>query len=308
LWRQFAKHLARNGIGAAAIVFPYHMDRRLPREPAGRRFIANDVRIATQAYRQATSDISTVATWLADQPTVDPRRIGVVGVSLGAILAHAAMGQDPRLKAGVAMLGAGDLKRLRQKSILFALVRRNPFTSGTTEAERMLRAVDPLTTAPDNQPRHVLMVEAARDDLVSPTAARELWLALGKPPIQWIDTNHFALALDVQGVFRTTTAYLRSEWGMRPADAPIPRVHPPTITLGWVAGLSARPTLALQYQALAIGRRPDHIALLHIDAGLDGLGPFLGLAATVNRYVDAGFGARPGQNRAKPYISLHVAF
>ena len=86
--RQFARFLAGHGIGAAIMTLPYHM-RRLPSgEKPGRRFVAHDVRKGVQALDQSASDTGTVAAWLREQPSVDPERIGTIGISLGA-LTHA---------------------------------------------------------------------------------------------------------------------------------------------------------------------------------------------------------------------------
>jgi dienelactone hydrolase len=47
-------------------------------------------------------DLAGAVTWLADQPGVDPDRIGAVGLSMGGEQALGALGADPRLAAVVA--------------------------------------------------------------------------------------------------------------------------------------------------------------------------------------------------------------
>ena len=47
-------------------------------------------------------DLAGAVTWLADQPDVDPGRIGALGLSMGAEQALGALGADPRLAAVVA--------------------------------------------------------------------------------------------------------------------------------------------------------------------------------------------------------------
>ena len=50
------------------------------------------------------------------------------------------------------------------------------------------------------------------------------------------------------------------------------------------------------------------MALLHADLGWSSRGPFVGLAATLNAFVDVGVGHRLGGKAIKPYVSLHVVF
>jgi dienelactone hydrolase len=109
--RAYARHLSQRGIAAVVMTLPYHMERSLPGVAPFQRYAAPDARLVAQANRQAASDVSTLADWLQAQPSVDPARIGAVGVSLGAIVLHLAMGLDNRLGAGVAFLGGATSPR-----------------------------------------------------------------------------------------------------------------------------------------------------------------------------------------------------
>jgi dienelactone hydrolase len=305
-WHRFARELAARGIGAAVITLPYHMTRKPPGDRGGARFVSPEALEMAQASRQAAADVSATVTWLQSQPDVDLRRVGVVGISLGAFIAHLAMGLDERLSAGVAFLGGGDLPALRRRSLLFRFQRGVGVGEARPGAAAALRAADALTYADRNRPRRVLMVQAARDLIVPPHNARVLWEALGRPPIQWTDTNHTALRLVPKQILETTAAYLLSVWQDSPR--PIPRVRPPVLKAGLISGLDARATPALQWQALSFGRRSDHMSLLHLNLGLSGRGPFAGLAATVTSTVDVGIAQRLNGQRPRPYLSLHFVF
>lgn len=112
-----AAHIASRGIGCAFMTLPYHLQR----SPGGINSVANfvgpKVSDVVQAMSQSASDVSTVADWLSARPDVDAHRLGVVGISLGAIVAHLAMGQDARLNAGVAIEGGGNLPDLYRDSL-----------------------------------------------------------------------------------------------------------------------------------------------------------------------------------------------
>ena len=306
--RRMGEALAGQGIACAIMDLPYHGRRRLPGVAPAVPYIGADVATAVRAFKQSASDVSTVATWLTTQPNVDAGRLGVVGISLGAIVTHLAMGQDSRLRAGVAILGGGDLPDLSRTSALVRLQRHFypvPLDPATLPG---LGVVDPLTYANRNRPRRVLMIEAARDLLVPPRDALELWEALGRPPIQWMDTNHFALAITPRPTFRAAAAYLLSVWNGTPATdgGQLPQATAPTIKVGLLAQ-SGRPlTPSVQWQFYTLGRRPDHLSLFHADVGLTGRGVFLGAGVTVTPFVDVGVSPRLDRHGVRPYAAVHV--
>jgi dienelactone hydrolase len=302
-WDKFARTLSQRGIVVVALTLPYHGQRRPPNDAPNRHFVGEvsaggAVRVA-QAFGQSASDVDAVVTWLTQQPEVDTDRIGAVGVSLGAFVLHLAMGRDPRIRAGVAALGAGNLAEI------FLHTQGRQLNAQDIEA---LRAVEPLTYADRNRPRRVLMIQAARDAVVPPRHAERLWEALGRPPIQWADVDHKGLALSLNSVTKTTIAYLEAAWGVSPNDlSRVPHVRARTIKAGLMAGMDTLATPALQYQFISLGTR-NHMALLHANAGLGLRGPFVGLAVTLNRHVDIGVGRRVFGNTLRPYLSFHKVF
>ena len=304
---RMAAYFAQRGIAAAVMELPYHM-RRLPRGVSNLRLYTGSDARALNAYDQAAADISTVAEWLRKAPGVDSAKIGIVGLSLGAILTHLAMGRDVSLSAGVAILGGGDLDRLRRESLLARLLHPNP-PPLTDEMRASLDRIDPLTFAHMNRPRRVLMIQASRDLFVPPSTATALREALGRPPIRWVDTNHFGLLFAGNDVARAAADYLFSVWaGETDNQAQIPSVRAATVKLGLLIGADFRPTPALLWESIKLGRRADHMSLFHLDIGLSGRGFFGGLGLTVNPSLDIGIGRFLGESGARPYASLHLVF
>jgi len=306
--RRLARHLAAQGIACAVMDLPYHGYRKRPNVAPAAPYLEGSVRSSVQALGQAASDVRTVTDWLAAQPGINPRRLGVVGISLGAIVAHLAMGRDDRLTAGVAVLGGGDLADLSRTSVLVRLLRRlysQPLDPATLGG---LSAVDPLTYAARNRPRRVLMIEAARDQLVPPRDSTELWEALGRPPIQWLDVNHFALGLTPEPTFRATSAYLESVWAGHPVTSggALPQAAAPTLKVGLLAQWGRPVTPSLQWQFYTFAHRRDHVSLIHADLGLTGRGLFIGLGATVTPFVDVGASPRFDGRGVRPYLAFHV--
>jgi dienelactone hydrolase len=308
--RQAAQYLAERGIAAVVITLPYHGRRAVRGMPPLKRFISGDANDIEQAFSQSVADVRAVTDWLVARPEIDAQKLACFGASLGAIVTHLAMGQDAQLRSGVALLGGGDLVHLKDQSWLVRLMLRSSAKRLSQEQTEALKRVDPVTYAKANQPRQVLMVQAARDMIVSPQSGESLWEALGKPPIKWIDTNHMALILSVRSSIRTSLIFFEAIWSgatVQEAAARSPQISVPTIKIGWLTGLDSRLTPAIQYQALTLGQR-KHMSLLSGNLGLSGRGPFVGLAATATPFIDVGLGHRFGGQGLKPYASFHVVF
>ena len=293
---EYARYLSARGIAAAVVTLPYH-GRRLPKgDETYRHFIGGDPKLVEAAAQQSESDVRTVTDWMVAQPNVDAKRLGGIGISLGALALHVAMGQDARLVAGVAALGGGDLARIQRGSSLSA------------DDLARLEKLDPMAYAANNQPRHVLMIQAARDNVVPPQSAELLWNALGKPPIQWLDTNHFSpINFGKGSILRAAIVYLNAVWDGTEATTKIPRVHAPTFKLGVLSGLDSHITPTIQWQFYGVGSY-RHRNLFTANAGLSGRGPFLGIAATVSSYIDLGVARRLRGDRVTPYVSFHIVY
>lgn len=306
--KSFARFLAARGIASAVVTLPYHMKRLPPGDVPIRHFLGSDAPTVVQAFNQSASDTSQVVSWLLQRPDVDPQRIGIIGISLGAIVTHLVMGRDARLNGGVAILGGGDLPDIYRRSVLSRFAVKNRVTI-TPEIAAQLRAVDPLTEAANNQPRRVLMIEGARDLVIPPRDAEELWRALGRPPIRWVDVNHPGLALAPKSVQRAALTYLRSVWNGTPlTQSQAPKIYLPTLKFGVISGLDSKVTPAATLQVFSLGTRRDHLSLLHADVGLSGRGLFAGFAATINQFADVGLARRLSGHRFRPYLSLHLSY
>jgi len=59
--------------------------------------------------KEDVMDVLEGIDWLAGRPFVDHDRIGIVGISMGAVIGSVVSGLDSRIRAGVFILGGGDL-------------------------------------------------------------------------------------------------------------------------------------------------------------------------------------------------------
>jgi len=115
--------------------------------------------------RMQVEDVRAALTFLETVPEVDPARLAVFGISLGARVAAGAAAADRRVRAGVVIAGPGDLERVWSASPGFAAFRdkvhaaRQKYTrTGEVSYVRVekLLAADPETVAflVEEQQRH----------------------------------------------------------------------------------------------------------------------------------------------------------
>lgn len=139
--------------------------------------------------------------YLETRPEIDSKRLGLVGVSLGAIMGCVASGVDTRLKATVLVSGGGDWSLILQH--LAAQTRSvggqslsAPQNINWPFISVLLMPEDPLTFASHIAPRRLLMVNGRKDTTIIPAAAEELYKAASAPAnshaqIVWLaDAGH----------------------------------------------------------------------------------------------------------------------
>jgi fermentation-respiration switch protein FrsA (DUF1100 family) len=124
-------------------------------------------------WRLALSEVSGSLDYLSQVAAVDAQRLAIVGYSLGAYLAVAAAGDEPRCHA-VVLASGGDLPE------------QTPFASLVRAAADPLRAVRRLAGRP------LLMVNGRYDRTIQPSQAARLFDAAGDPKeIHWYQGGHW---------------------------------------------------------------------------------------------------------------------
>jgi dienelactone hydrolase len=294
LERKLCRVLIHRGINCLLLMLPYHFSRTPPGVRSGELFVTGDLGHTVESLRQAAADAVLAVSWLRQRREVDAERIGLVGVSLGAIVCHLVMGIDRRISAGVALLGGGDLGEILWDGIATIGVKQKLLALGISkeQASRKLAVVDPLTYAEENRPRRVLMINAARDAVVPTSCALKLWNALGRPPIVWLNTNHFGFAFAADRVFRVCAEYLAScfEGGLRSAKNPEVNVLP--VKLGAVFGLGRTMNYALAAELAPLVRRSLNRSWVYAGAMLTGTGAYATLGITPSGDFDFGAALR----------------
>ena len=183
----------------------------------------------------AAQDVRGWLDWVLHQPGVDPRRVGLVGCSIGAMVGSLAMGRDGRFGAGVFVMGGGHLDEILSTCYgEEAEVRRHAaeaFGWSQEEFQREvaepLAAVDPVAVAGNINPADVLFIDAGRDSCIPPSARDGLWEAMGRPERVTLDYDHKTsfLSMTFLGFDRTTQRAVE----FLDAKLPVPTIAAPPL-------------------------------------------------------------------------------
>lgn len=203
-----AQHLAVNGVAALFVSLPNYGARREPGTREGFLSLGPEVGFAT--FQQAVLDVIRGGDALRALPEVDPERVGLVGVSLGAFVTAVARGVDPRLGRTALLLGGGDLPGLLA-ALPDELRQQRPEGLELESLAPLLRPVDPLTFAARIAREDVYMVNARRDEIVPESCTLALWEGLERPRIEWLDCGHYGIVLHLPRLFNAVLDHLRGE-------------------------------------------------------------------------------------------------
>jgi dienelactone hydrolase len=195
LSRAIATQLAHNGIAGLFVQMAYYGPRRAP--GSTERLLSLDFDHTMAAVRQTVLDIRCATAWMASRPEVDCHRLGILGTSLGSLVAALSAEMEPKLGRVALLLSGGGLvdayyddPRAKPYRKLWELL------GGTKQrAEHLLAPVDPLTCATNLRRHRVLMIGAERDDIIPRKATEALWKAAGEQKIIWYDCTHYGAVL-----------------------------------------------------------------------------------------------------------------
>ena len=144
---------------------------------------------SAERYRSAVVDLRHLLDWAETQPNIDPSRIAMVGFSMSALVTATVMGNDPRVAAGVLMMGGADFADIFSTCDNAAGdVRRHVLTSFGWSLEQyhdffatLFGPADPLLYDGRYDPSSIFMIDAAFDDCMPRSAREALWDATGRP-------------------------------------------------------------------------------------------------------------------------------
>jgi uncharacterized protein len=150
-------------------------------------------RVTFGAYEQR--DLVSIVDYLASRADVDAERIGALGFSMAAAATIMAAAGDPRIKVVVDDSGWCDVYHwLRPSFRTWAGNPRHQFSPLSLKLVEFrtgikLRALRPVDVVGRLQPRPLLVIHGADDDVVPPGDSKENYRAAGEPKELWIVPN-----------------------------------------------------------------------------------------------------------------------
>jgi len=210
--RMMARWLAREGIAALYISMPYYNQRR-PLNGAHERMLLDDPRRAIDAMRQTVMDIRRAKALLASRPEIDPRKIGITGISLGGILTALAAGVDGGFYRVVPILSGGDIASIMFKAPETRRIRESFPAKGITQSDlaQFLAPVEPLNFASRIAPDHCLMINAEKDQTIPKANAQALANAIGGPTMIWSPLGHVDSAIYLPNILQKTADFFNGK-------------------------------------------------------------------------------------------------
>lgn len=151
-----------------------------------------------ETLRANVDDYRRVLDWAEQHPEIDAARIGLLGISFGAIDAVVLTALDDRIDALVTLMGGGDLSYIMMNTHYRRVVRSveewaesEGMTRETLREEFAARVrTDPLELARYIDAERVLMVLARTDEIVPYEAQEALRESMGAPETLYLPTGH----------------------------------------------------------------------------------------------------------------------
>lgn len=192
---QFMKRLRADGFAVLWLEMPYQFHRRpKPLVPSGQVFLARTATHLALNYRQSVLDARRALQWLKRRPEVDPRRIGLFGVSLGALVGSAVYSVDDTPRYAVFLLGGAGFPELaRDSSMTAPFLKKMGISPGRLKAA--WKGLDPLDYQAQNKGKPVLLINARSDTVIPYAAALRLHEAFPDSRQMWVPFGHYTAIL-----------------------------------------------------------------------------------------------------------------
>ena len=173
--------LADAGFVAVSIDAEKHGERK---DPEILKSLSQDPTQFFQILAGTVEDIKKVIDYVGENLDVDLKRVGMMGVSMGAIITLLAATAEERLKTIVSVIGGANFQVLVRKSSLYRIGLKMKLVEKVAHsAGELIEKYDPINNAHLFRSMPVLLLNGERDDLIPLECASSLYEAL-KPHYQ----------------------------------------------------------------------------------------------------------------------------
>ena len=190
LERHFAEYFVKHDFAAIIV----------RREKGPKNLDNPDPNLINVYLRQSVIDNSRVVDWIETRPEFDPKKIAVMGTSMGGIKGSLFVAVEPRIRAAALGLAGGDLPYVMTYSTERGIaMRRKAYLEKHQMTEQEFRKIieqavvwDPKKLARFVDPKKVLLILGACDTAVPFKKGDELRRAMGKPETVIVMSGHYS--------------------------------------------------------------------------------------------------------------------
>lgn len=200
--------LGQRGIASLLITLPYHI-QRAPRDSwSGEYALSGNVLRTIEGFRQSVQEVRAVIPFLKRYS----ERVGLLGVSLGGMIAHVVMDLE-NMDFGVSLLTGGNNAGIVWEGIATRDVRKQIQKAGITREQlnQIWAIIDPARLARHNRVKRILMINGLYDQVVPPKFTLELWESLGRPVIRWYPCAHISFFLFLKRIINDVMHFIHGD-------------------------------------------------------------------------------------------------
>jgi len=231
---RFAAQLNRRRIAAIILELPYHLSRTPAGFASGSQAIRPDTDHLKRTMVQSVLDVRRTVDWITTRSEFDPKRIGIMGTSLGGIVATLSAAVEPRFSAQAFVLAGADLAHILWHSSRVVTQRETMRRAGYTE-DRLraeLQDIEPLRFLPSAPKRPSLVITAKFDTVVPPRASQLLIQALDQPEVATLNTGHFGGVFAGSSIISRVGEFFQRQFYGTQRSRLAKQLAAPTIRLG----------------------------------------------------------------------------
>lgn len=277
--------LNRRGIAAVLMTLPYHLERTPAGSRSGEMAIQSDPALLNVTLLQSLQDTRRCIDYVESRPEFDHEKIGIGGLSLGAIVTALVYGVDSRVNHAVFVLGGVDIAHILWNSSRVVAQRDELRQKGYTEEKLRddLAALEPGTFLKARPETDALIIAARYDTVIPARSTRELIEDIKSPQVSWLNTGHFGGAFVQNRLLSEVADYFSKSFGGQPFTVQ-PNLGAPTIRLGVQYNFSTGMDIGFGADIWTAGKEREYSAT----ALLTPRGIRLFLGRRVGRQISAG--------------------
>jgi dienelactone hydrolase len=207
---RFVERFVRDGLVVMWVEMPTQFHRRPdPSEPSGQVFLARTPKRLAANFRQSVLDARRALGVLAARPEVDADRLGLFGISLGALVGSLVYSTDPRPRFAVFLLGGADMPSLVLNGSLSGPYARKMGLK-PEELRAAWKGLDALDYRDADAAKPALLVNARWDTVIPRENAQKLSEAFPAARQLWVPLGHYSSILHLFWLPRWVSKRLRA--------------------------------------------------------------------------------------------------